>query len=205
MARARWRLRSCSAEPVAPADGGRGIGFLEFTVSQRGRRCGAASLGPGPVAAGVTQRWECMPESSQRIAIVVAVIGVIGTLGAALIGNWDKIVAPSPQRPPKIDSPQNTRSEPRPPAETVPNIGGVWRDSDSPSNGSQITQDGDRFHFTRWGVLPNGTRFRVVRQRDDYWATLHKYLQRKVPIRRYIRGRLFRHSVSGWKAPGREL
>lgn len=124
-----------------------------------------------------------MVESSQRIAIVVAVIGVIGTLGAALIANWDKIFAPSPQSPPKIDSPhtkqaeprpsaepiprsarkidssQTTRAEPRPPAEAIPNIGGLWRDSNYPSNGSQITQNGNSFHFRRWGVLPNGIPF----------------------------------------------
>ena len=124
-----------------------------------------------------------MPESSQRIAIVVAVIGVIGTLGAALISNWDKIFAPSPQSARKIDSPQTKQIEPQPPAEPTPrsprkidspqarqteprpraepisNISGLWRDSDYPSNTSQITQDGNSFHFRRSGVLPNGIRF----------------------------------------------
>jgi hypothetical protein len=32
-----------------------------------------------------------MSQNGHRVAIVVAVIGVIGTIGAALIGNWDKI------------------------------------------------------------------------------------------------------------------
>ena len=100
-----------------------------------------------------------MAESNYRVAIVVAVIGVIGTLGAAFIGNWDKIFAPSPKSSPKIDSAQTTRVEPRPPAEAIPNIGGVWRDSNYPINGTRITQDGNMFHFTRWGVLPNGTTF----------------------------------------------
>lgn len=100
-----------------------------------------------------------MPESSSRVAIVVAVIGVIGTLGAALIANWDRIFAPSPKSPPTIDSPRPTQTEQRPPAARTPNIGGVWRDSNYPSNGSKITQDGNSFQFTRWGVLPNGTRF----------------------------------------------
>lgn len=100
-----------------------------------------------------------MPESSQRIAIVVAVIGVIGTLGAALIGNWDKIFAPSPQSLRKVDSPQTTQTKPRPPAEPIPNIGGFWRDSNYPNISSQITQDGNSIHFRRWGVLSNGIRF----------------------------------------------
>ena len=103
-----------------------------------------------------------MPESSHRVAIVVAVIGVIGTLGAALIANWDRIFAPSPKPPSGIDSPRGTQTEPRPPAERIPNLRGVWLDSNYPSNGSQITQDGNSFQFTRWGVLPNGTRFESV-------------------------------------------
>jgi hypothetical protein len=87
-----------------------------------------------------------MLESNQRIAIAVAVIGVIGTLGAAFIANWDKIFVPSPKPHPEID-------------ESIPNLAGLWLDSDYPSNGSQITQDGNSVHFTRWGILPNGTRF----------------------------------------------
>jgi hypothetical protein len=92
-----------------------------------------------------------MLQSNQRIAIVVAVIGVIGSLGAAFVANWDKFFVPSPQPPPKIDS--------RSPAESIPNLSGLWRDSNDPNNGSQISQDGNRVHFTRWGVLPNGMRF----------------------------------------------
>ena len=43
--------------------------------------------------------------------------------------------------------------------DTTVHIGGVWRDGEYPNNGSQITQDGTSFRFTRWGVLPNGIRF----------------------------------------------
>lgn len=92
-----------------------------------------------------------MLESNQRIAIAVAVIGVIGTLGAAIIANWDKIFVPSPKLQPNIAS--------YPSAEPIPNLAGLWVDSNYPSNGSQITQDGNSVHFTRWGVLPNGIRF----------------------------------------------
>jgi hypothetical protein len=42
-----------------------------------------------------------------------------------------------------------------------PNISGFWRDVEYPSNGSQISQDGHRFTFKRWGALPNGDRFDV--------------------------------------------
>lgn len=34
--------------------------------------------------------------SGQSIAIIVALIGLLGTLGAALIGNWDKILPNNP-------------------------------------------------------------------------------------------------------------
>jgi hypothetical protein len=91
-----------------------------------------------------------MLQSNQRIAIVVAVIGVIGSLGAAFIANWDKFLVPSPQPPPKIDSPS---------PDSIPNLGGLWRDSSNPNNSSQISQDGNSVHFTRWGLLPNGIRF----------------------------------------------
>jgi hypothetical protein len=87
-----------------------------------------------------------MPESSHRVTIVVAVLGVIGTLGAELIGNWDKIVPPPPKPSSKIASP-------------VPDIRGVWLDSNYRSNSSYITQDGNSFQFTRRGVLPNGLAF----------------------------------------------
>ncbi len=70
-----------------------------------------------------------------------------------------KILAPSPRSPPKTDSLRTTRPEPRPRAEPIMNIGGVWRDSNYPSNGSQITQEGNSFYFKRWGVLPDGTPF----------------------------------------------
>ena len=115
-----------------------------------------------------------MADSSPRIAIAVAVIALVGTLGAALIANWDKIFEPSPRPAPRVESsqparneprpleepaPRTTPTEPRPSAEAVPSIVGVWRDSNYPGNGSRITQDGNRFRFTRWGVLPNGTQF----------------------------------------------
>jgi hypothetical protein len=60
-------------------------------------------------------------ESSHRVAIVVAVIGVVGTIGAALIGNWDKMFPPTPRvahgpSPPKEPQrdpfPEQTAREP---------------------------------------------------------------------------------------------
>lgn len=38
-----------------------------------------------------------MAQSNNRTQIIVAIIGVIGVLGAALIGNWDKIFPVKPQ------------------------------------------------------------------------------------------------------------
>jgi hypothetical protein len=105
-----------------------------------------------------------MPESSHRVTIVVAVIGLIGALGGALIGNWDKIFPsssnidpPAPEiRGALLDSDHPSSSNIDPP---VPEIRGVWRDSNYPSNSSQITQNGNNFQFTRQGVLPNGIAF----------------------------------------------
>lgn len=36
-------------------------------------------------------------QSNHRVPIAIAIIGVVGTLGAALIANWDKIFPPPPQ------------------------------------------------------------------------------------------------------------
>ena len=100
-----------------------------------------------------------MSESSHRTAIVVAVIGVFGSLGAALIGNWENIFAPSPQPSPRSNSSKLPETKLSPQRKTILNIDGIWRDSNYPSNGSEITQNGNNFSFTRWGVLPNGIRF----------------------------------------------
>lgn len=48
------------------------------------------------------------------------------------------------------------------PAPRIPDIAGVWRDVEFPTNGSQITQSGDRFDFSGWGYLPNGVEFRSI-------------------------------------------
>lgn len=45
-----------------------------------------------------------MEQRGQHIAIIVAVIGVIGTIGAALIQNWDKIAG----RPPAATAPASS-------------------------------------------------------------------------------------------------
>ena len=51
---------------------------------------------------------------SYRIQIAVAVIGLVGVLGAALISNWDKIFPPSPEPEPivvTVDDPvEDTRN-----------------------------------------------------------------------------------------------
>jgi hypothetical protein len=111
-------------------------------------------LGQAPVHA-MSDAWEKrMSEASNRVTIVVAVIGVIGTIGAAVIGNWDKIFPPT--APARKVEPVSLKT---PPAQAIPNISGVWRDVEYPDNGSQLSQDGSRVRFTRWGVLPNGDRF----------------------------------------------
>ena len=118
-----------------------------------------------------------MANSSHRATIAVAIIGVVGTLGAALIANWDKVFTAAPQpvatpapqssttapparpaeRPPKV-----VRAEPTPQpvrADPAPQITGLWRDSDNPNNGTRIQQEGKRLQFTRAGILADGVRF----------------------------------------------
>lgn len=46
------------------------------------------------------------------IAIIVALIGLCGVLGAAVINNWDDIFPPSPTYAPPNEPPQDTTQEP---------------------------------------------------------------------------------------------
>ena len=99
-----------------------------------------------------------MEKPGQHIAIIVAVIGVIGTLGGALIQNWDKLFGRRPvateatqppqtgaaREPAQVAAPSSTTAaattaaKPRTPAAEVaavaeslpepPALGGVWRE-----------------------------------------------------------------------------
>lgn len=102
-----------------------------------------------------------MADPSHRVTITVAIIGLAGTLGAALLSNWDKIFTRAPQ-PPVEDHllpkpPKNPIDAPS--ADPTPNISGQWSDSDNPENGTKVSQIDSTFAFTRWGTLPNGVRF----------------------------------------------
>jgi hypothetical protein len=101
-----------------------------------------------------------MADPSHRVAITVAIIGLAGTLGAALLSNWDKIFSRSPQ--PKIVNEENSKPiNPieAPAADPVPDISGIWRDSDNSSNETKVSQVDSSFAFNRWGRLPNGVKF----------------------------------------------
>ena len=117
-----------------------------------------------------------MAEPNHRVTIVVAIIGAVATLGAALIANWDKVFTRAPQAATRAEPVAETPVQAAPPADPVqtappdpvqlippadpnPRIAGVWRDSLYPNNGSKIVQDGSAFQFTRWGVLDNGVGF----------------------------------------------
>ncbi|MGH6847030.1 MAG: hypothetical protein ACREC0_06220 [Methylocella sp.] len=84
-----------------------------------------------------------MPESNSKVLISCAVIGLVGTIGAALISNWDKF-SPVPK--------------PAPLAEAILDISGVWQDAGAPSNTTRITQHGEKLELARSGILPTGVR-----------------------------------------------
>jgi len=78
-------------------------------------------------------------KKNSRILIVVAVIGLTGTLGAALIANWDKFFPPQTPsgHPADVDATTESRSltpdeNPgmRPSAPTGLTIAGVRRDAE---------------------------------------------------------------------------
>ncbi|MCP9836131.1 hypothetical protein KBY84_01325 [Cyanobium sp. N.Huapi 1H5] len=102
-----------------------------------------------------------MADPSHRVTITVAIIGLVGTLGAALLSNWDKIFTRAPQPPVEDHQLPKPPKDPieTPSANPTPNISGNWRDSDNPDNGTKVSQVDSRFAFTRWGTLPSGVRF----------------------------------------------
>ena len=70
-----------------------------------------------------------MAELNPRVAIIVAIIGIVGTLGAALIANWDKIF----QR--KATDTGGSHQAQRPenalvPEKTVRELIAAWKESD---------------------------------------------------------------------------
>lgn len=107
-----------------------------------------------------------MAQDNYRTTILVAVIGLIGTLGAALIANWEKIAGPAETKSTKVveDPPAKEfvdRPEKPQRSETkVVSLAGRWRDINLPMNTSQITQDGDMFDFTGGGAA-DGIRFQT--------------------------------------------
>lgn len=102
-----------------------------------------------------------MSESSSRVAIVVALITGAGTLGAALIGNWDKffgsppVAAPAPGPTP---APLPSGATLAPVSQGL-DLSGLWFDTASPGTAATVTQQGDRLQFLRRGVLANGVGF----------------------------------------------
>lgn len=77
-------------------------------------------------------------------------------LAAALKSSSDCKLAIFNSLQAKLLSPGSSGSED---AASRPNIGGVWRDAENPSIVTRVTQEGDRFEFTRAGTLPNGISF----------------------------------------------
>jgi hypothetical protein len=92
-----------------------------------------------------------MADSDSRTQITVAMIGVVGVLLAALIGNWDKIFGP--KDPPRAATPAQIQ-HPKPPPGVVQGPGTLGNDPDgvvilkaSPPSGSTLKQ-GDLVQFT---------------------------------------------------------
>lgn len=111
--------------------------------------------------------------------IVVAIIGLIGTLGAAMIANWDKLFprnanaettnassavrSATPTRTTSSDSPSKSPafvdSEESVGSHPSIDISGTWADSGAPQNRSEIKQVGNSFSFTRDVFCPTALDF----------------------------------------------
>ena len=88
-------------------------------------------------------------EHGTRVQIIVAVLGLIGVLGGALIANWDKIFPPI-----KLPAtPTSAQTTPQAPEATVAptvnsDISGGWRDETGAVY--DVKQHGNSFEFTAW-------------------------------------------------------
>lgn len=109
-----------------------------------------------------------MAESSTRNGIVIAVIGLAGTLGTAVIANWDKLTGDGQAaNRPVVREADKSAASTIPAANSVARdtpdvitVAGTWHDTNFPANGSSITQTGSRIEFNGWGSTPQGVPFR---------------------------------------------
>ncbi|MGH6689274.1 MAG: S1C family serine protease [Gammaproteobacteria bacterium] len=120
--------------------------YFSGTATDAGNSGGPLLDGKGAVVGVITSEG-----GSAGIAVEADIVRLI-------IRAWVPALPAVATPPPLTPGEQAPASAGRSPAQ-MPNISGVWRDPQQPGNGSQVTQDGNRFHFTRWGVLPNGIRF----------------------------------------------
>lgn len=86
------------------------------------------------------------------VSLIVAIIALAGTLGAALISNMDKIWPNS--RSSAVPSPTVASSPQPPPSPTPLNIGGKWRDNFG--NITHVIQRGDTVTATASGIACRG-------------------------------------------------
>ena len=97
-----------------------------------------------------------------RVTIIAALIAVAGSIVVALIPYWTRDPPPRPPYEPSSTPLRTTTTPPPPPPPPPPpsviNIAGDWFDPKNPSNGSRITQVGNRYSFTGSGAL-NGIQF----------------------------------------------
>jgi hypothetical protein len=96
------------------------------------------------------------------VSVIVAIIALIGTISAALIGNWDKIWTSPSQSSSSVSSPtmanppQATVTTPQQatPSPTPINLDGRWRDQFG--NITHLVQRGDTVTATSSGVACRG-------------------------------------------------
>jgi hypothetical protein len=127
-----------------------------------------------------------MPDDRPRVSIIVAIIGLVGVVGAAVISNWDKLFPPSTPHQNstgrKTESPRDTGAAPTPRSPTskpgVPatystgrlTIRGTW--SGDLDLGTESTGTGADFWWeqatgtARYLVPKSGAGFYVVGLRD---------------------------------------
>jgi len=95
----------------------------------------------------------------------VATIGLVGTLGGSLIAKWPFFQPSEQSSNVNVPQPDKRTLVPKPSIKQIPeqrsvvDVTGTWVDSGNPQNRSTITQTGSSFQFSKHGVLADGTEF----------------------------------------------
>lgn len=101
---------------------------------------------------------------SYRVQIIVAVVGLIGVLGAALIANWDKLFP----KPPDNTANKSEKSKDEPPADKPLKPTPVTNENGRPKDGVLVDDSDPRVRYNEGGGWKTDPDPRLLRSTQHY-------------------------------------